>query len=831
MTSPRDPMTDSPKLPRQIEWRVRAAIVLLYWERLWPAIWPATNIAGVFIALALFGTFSDMAPSLHWTILAAFALAMTASLWHGLLDFRRPHRADALRQIEKASGLKHQPLSAYEDTAARGTGDEALWSAHRDWISTRLKNLRLGWPEPGVSAMDPLALRAAVILFIVIAFYGSGPGRIGRLNDALVPGLGAFKTLSIEAWITPPAYTGLAPIYLDKAAATTSQSDAEKAVTVPAGSVLSIRVHGLKNPPALDNTGPSRDHPEPLTEVSDRNYSIEAKLAETADYALTQSGRLIRGWHIVVTGDEKPQIALTRPLEETTRGTVHFTYSLEDDYGIASAEALIALDNSSALPASLQVKSLKTMVMPKVMAPHVALSLPELRTTKGNAETYVDLTSHPWAGLPVIITLAAKDDAEQVGLSTPVQMVLPSRRFTKPLARAIIEQRQRLALDPRSVASVARFLDDFSRDGDRYIKDKTVYLTLRSAYWRLSSAKRDADLTGIYDLLWSLALHIEDGDLSLAESDLRKSREELANALKNGAGSQEIERLMAALKKAFNRYMEALAEQADKLGKDMLQTPFSPLNMQTIERSQLEEMMKQIEELARSGARDQAEAMLKQLQSIMENMQTPQQAGTLSEGEQAMSEAVEKMGDLIEQQKQLMDQTFRKLPGANGEGDKAAAGDMAHLKADQQALREELEKLMQDLGDKDAKTPDALTKAAQAMKNAEERLGDQRADRATAAQGQAIEQMRQGAQGLADQLMQSMAGRMGNPNGQGMSRTDPLGRPMPSGAAGLGQDVAVPDKIDAQRARAILEELRARAAKLGRPKSELDYIDRLLKRF
>jgi ElaB/YqjD/DUF883 family membrane-anchored ribosome-binding protein len=215
----------------------------------------------------------------------------------------------------------------------------------------------------------------------------------------------------------------------------------------------------------------------------------------------------------------------------------------------------------------------------------------------------------------------------------------------------------------------------------------------------------------------------------------------------------------------------------------------------------------------------------------------------MSEGEAAMSEAVEKMGDLIEQQKRLMDETFRMQQGDAKENDGTAStgpqgaqgggksGDMSNLKADQNALRAELEALLQQLGDKGAEAPDALAKAAQSMKSAEQRIEDGRADRATAAQGQAIDQMRAGAQGLADKLMQSMAGRMGNANGKGMTRTDPLGRPLPNGAAGLGEDVAVPDKLETQRARDILEELRARATKLGRPKIELDYIDRLLKRF
>lgn len=117
------------------------------------------------------------------------------------------------------------------------------------------------------------------------------------------------------------------------------------------------------------------------------------------------------------------------------------------------------------------------------------------------------------------------------------------------------------------------------------------------------------------------------------------------------------------------------------------------------------------------------------------------------------------------------------------------------------------------------------------MESAGERLGEGRADRATGAQGQAIAGLREGAQGLADQLMQSMAGRRGTTGRGNGNNMDPLGRSLPSSGTDLGADVAVPDKIDIQRAREIIEELRRRAGELGRPKIELDYLDRLLKRF
>ena len=44
----------------------------------------------------------------------------------------------------------------------------------------------------------------------------------------------------------------------------------------------------------------------------------------------------------------------------------------------------------------------------------------------------------------------------------------------------------------------------------------------------------------------------------------------------------------------------------------------------------------------------------------------------------------------------------------------------------------------------------------------------------------------------------------------------------------LGNDTKVPGEFDAQRARRILDAIRKKLGETGRPKLELDYLDRLL---
>lgn len=114
------------------------------------------------------------------------------------------------------------------------------------------------------------------------------------------------------------------------------------------------------------------------------------------------------------------------------------------------------------------------------------------------------------------------------------------------------------------------------------------------------------------------------------------------------------------------------------------------------------------------------------------------------------------------------------------------------------------------------------------MGNAEEALKQNDLDEAANQQAEALQQMRESAQQMAEQMQKNAQQRLGR---GGNSPRDPLGRPQRAQGPDLGTSVKVPDAIDAQRAREILEELRKRSGDSLRPQDELDYIDRLLKRF
>ena len=133
-------------------------------------------------------------------------------------------------------------------------------------------------------------------------------------------------------------------------------------------------------------------------------------------------------------------------------------------------------------------------------------------------------------------------------------------------------------------------------------------------------------------------------------------------------------------------------------------------------------------------------------------------------------------------------------------------------------------------------SPEQFGEAGRAMEEAQRALRNGDTQGALEAEQRALDQLRQGARDMAQQMMQQrgqQAGREGQgPNGN-PGELDPLGRAPQQTTDGSdpGLLTKVPDQIDSQRAREILEELRKRFGEQQRPTIELEYLERLLKRF
>jgi uncharacterized protein (TIGR02302 family) len=816
----------------RIDRAVGRARLNLLWESVWPIVAPFVALAALFAAVSWFGLWRLTSTPVRFVVLAAFAAAAVYFLTR-VVRFAIPSRAAAFARVEQATGALHRPATSLTDRLASAPGDptaEALWMAHRRRMLAALERLRSGTPAPKLAARDPYALRFLAILLAVVGFFVAGPERLDRLGEAFRGGESAAATIArIDAWVTPPAYTGRAPIFLTGEAARPAGTE----YSVPAGSIVTVRTGGTHDLDVVARTSGAETAIVPTAAakaaVTDAVPPLEHQvtLSTAGAVAVRKAGREVSAWNFVVEADKPPLIAIVDKPKVTASGALHLTYSMEDDYGVIAAFGEI-------VPVDIEVKG-AAGARPLFEAPTLPLSLPQLRTRKGSGDTTRDLTSHPWAGAKVKLTLVARDEANQEGRSAPVEMTLPARNFVNKLARAVVEQRTRLALDANAADSVADALDAITIAPEKNIPNTGDYLKLRSAYHRLVAARSDDDLRAMVDYLWTIALGLEDGGLSLAAQQLRAAQDALREALENNASDEEIAKLTQELRDALQKFMQAMAEQARRNP----QTANLPPNadVRTLRPQDLERMLDRIEDLAKTGARDAARQLLSELQNMLENLQAGQpQMGDNQQSDQMMQN-LDQLGDMIRKQEELMNKTFRADRG-NGQDGKPLTKEeleqaLRDLQAGQQALNEQLQKLMEEMQGQGMQPNGKLGQAGEAMGKAADALGKGRPGSAVGQQGSALDALRQGAQGLAQQMANGQGGRGGGMrNGDGnFPNSDPLGRPQRSNGADFGSTVKVPDEIDTQRAREILDAIRKRLGETMRPEFEREYLERLLDRF
>jgi len=832
----------------------------LLWERLWPALAALLTATGLFLALSWAGLWMVLPPLARAAGVVLFGLLFAVSAIP-LLRLRPPRDAEALRRLDRVSGERHRPATAVTDEIAANSHDpvaQALWQAHIERALMSARTLKAGWPSPRLSLRDPIALRALVLMLVITTFVSAGGERWKRVAAAFDwHGVVAPANFRIDAWVNPPAYTGRPPVMLTGVQSGEGKAAAAAPVSVPVGSQVIIRATGnvhleIARKGDLEETKDADKTPLPAG-------TEEHRLVVKGDGTATVNGVLggEHAWTFKAIPDRVPTIAFVKDPERQARGALKLEYKVDDDYGVVEGKAIFALKDAEGAAKH-----------PLYGPPEFPLTLPQLRTRSGAAQTTKDLSDNPWAGAEVTVTLTAKDEAGNIGESDKKDVTLPQRIFVKPLARALIEQRRNLALDAGAKPVVLEALDALTLAPEKFTPEAGIYLGLRSIYFELDAARNDDQLREVVGRLWDMALQIEDGNVSQAEQALRQAQEALRQALERGASDEEIKKLMQDLRAAMDKFMQALTEEMRK-NPQQLARPLDR-NTRTLTQRDLNSMLDRLENLARSGNRDAAQQLLDQLQSMLENLQMARPGAQPDQGDDEMNQALDELGDMIRKQQQLRDRTYKQ--GQDSRRDRQLGQQkpkMGDLQQDQQALKDRMSKLLEQLkkrglGQQQGKQQqgqkgqrgqqgqqgqqgeqgdgtDQLGDAGEAMGDAEGQLGEGDADNAVDSQGRALEAMRKGAQGLAQQLQQQQGqgqvgqGPNGQPNPNGRQRansdTDPLGRPLRGRGYDNDPTVKVPGEIDAQRARRILEELRKRYGETDRPQMELDYIERLLKGF
>lgn len=878
-----------PTLQRTLRFKRHIARTVLLAEAAAPKLLPIAAVTLLFFSVSWLGLFRLMPVWLHVAMLLGFAAA-GIFLATRLFQVHWPSVAEADRMLEERNGLKHQAIRVQEDRPAAGTPFAlTLWEEHQRRMARMVGGLSAGSPKPDIARHDPYGLRALPVLIAVVAFAYSYSNRAGSVSEAFQwpEELALAPDMRIDAWVIPPGYTGRAPVFLTATTNGQPATGSEDVISIPQFSDLTVRITGGTDGEAVTYASgpegqpiviaPEEEKEEASKEGDEATETVAAAPKPVSQsrnhlFKIVKDGTLQAGgreWRFSVIPDRVPEIAFNGTPRSTVNAALEIGFLGTDDYGVTNAWA--------------EIKPLDDMAgaRPLYPLPEYRLDLPR---AKGGREvkgmTSRNLSEHPLSGKRVRLTLVARDAAGQEGRSAPHDMILPAHNFIEPLAGAVAEQRQIFALDANSLPKSVDLNTALMIRPEDTIPNLTHYLLMQSVQTRMKLARNDDMLREAADYLWEVALGMEGGDLSLAERNLRDAQEKLAEALENGASDEEIARLMEELKQAMQEFMEAMARQAMKNPQTAQNDRMQRDNV--IRQQDLERMMEQIENLAKSGARDQARQLLSEMQRMMNNMMAgrPQQQ---QQGEQnsAAREQMDKLGKLMQEQQRLMEETFRldqalrdrmqrgdplngedeelfgqdqqnpgeQMPGDDGQQQQGENGEsptdnmtaeqlreaLKQLQAQQDALGKQLGEVQEGLKGLGIEPGKGFGDAGREMKGASGALGKGQGEEAVGSQGRALEALRQGAQDMMQQMQAQGEGQgQGQGQGQGVPQygrngRDPLGRSrQDTGNPMADSGVEIPDEIDIQRSREIREQIRRMLGSNTSPEQERLYLERLL---
>jgi ribosomal protein S20 len=811
------------------------------------------------IAVSLAGA-QDALPPLAATLLCVAALAALAWLaLRGLSRWSPPTPEDVRARLNRDSGLPKGALEALGDSPINlDAGALALWRREQERTVEVVARARAAPPRLELGRADPWRLRFILPVLVLAAALFAGPAAPDRLARAFIPDPGPLVgdgPIAIEAWATPAAYTGGAPVSL-------SDRIGDRIETPPSPEAT-VRVTGPAAAPWLVFDGKGKTQKIRFVRAADGAWEAKADLGTGGSLRVVRFLTRAR-WTISPAPDAAPEGAFVAAPKVGEDDKIVFEWRASDDFGVTGL--LLRLTPVDPPPGLKGAKPVDT-----------ALDSPAGDPRAAEGSSTVDLSAHPYAGMTVKAQLVVRDALGQEGVSDAAELKVPEKIFLQPLARVAIEIRKiilherrayaktervrsprvagvddvfgirtddedpRIERAPAAIRRAGRMLDAITMaPEDGYFHDQAVFAGFRLARATLDVAREIGDTDEAADILWQVAMRAEYGDSADAKRALEEAQRRLAEAIQRGASAEEIARLAQAMQQAMQNYMQALVQEAIREGRRQEQAEDAQ-QQNSLSMADIQRMMEEVQRRAEAGDTEGAQALLQQLAQLLNNMEVSLANQNGEGGDQGepteLEQAVEGLSEQIGKQRQLRDETGeeqqRRDQGQESPQDRAQNGQQ------QQELGQRQEQLGADVRNAQQKAQGAgaeeggqeLADAGEAMDRAAEALRKGNLGEAGRLQDQALRDLRRGAEQLSNE---ALAKREGHEGRQGEQRQggerDPLGRMMGASGDG-GNETAVPTEVERQRAREILDELRRRAQDPRRPEAEREYLRRLLDRF
>lgn len=468
-----------------------------------------------------------------------------------------------------------------------------------------------------------------LLLALLAAWIAAGSQAGSRLAASFaLPHLLPGSSLAVQAWITPPRWTGQSPILIDREA---------KTVDAVAGSALSVIVTGAGGSAPFASVG---GHRLGLTRIDRGSYRATQTLSAPLVSApvLSAPVKVLVGpfWHraarfsVIVTAVAAPVIGFVAPPSADPDGR-----HLDVDWQAHSPFGLSSL----------------ALVMRPVATPAAAAeraALPFGRTLSGTAK--LDLLASPYAGLAVSGVLHAVNAGGVAGRSAPAAFTLPMPQLRNRTAQALEAVRRELAIAPEHRDAMAAQLSAIGAAPPGTVTPATAAAIRQFA---ANFAAKSAKAVDPEAQLWTLVQRAEQGEAYRSAQQLAAARRALEQALDkalagHAAEASQLQSLLNQLGAASQAHLSALAHQSGM-------TPATGAMQQM---AAIRQLAQRIAQEAAAGNIARAQQDMAKLRQMLQQLQQAQPMSAARKAQlQQMQQAQQALSRMVQAQSKLLDRT------------------------------------------------------------------------------------------------------------------------------------------------------------------------------
>ncbi len=338
---------------------------------------------------------------------------------------------------------------------------------------------------------------------------------------------------------------------------------------------------------------------------------------------------------------------------------------------------------------------------------------------------------------------------DRIGTSSDATFELAERPFHNPVARLLIAARKSLSVHPDDRGEALETLDELMQQTDLFTGDLGAFLALSGTYYGLVRNHSESAVPEAQDMMWELALHMEEGQTEQSARALEQARQAARDAMDkaqqqpNDQNRQELAKKLEELRQAIERHMQALMEEAQRNNNIM---PFDPKAMQLSDRD-MQKMAEQAEQAAKEGRMADAQQEMAQLEKMLDQLRNARTQGNDSKQANSKRQRGKRqqsvVQDLIAREGGLLDHCAASRTLLRPSPSDPAAQREADSRV-QQALRRALGELMQQFTDLSGEASAGLGEADQAMRDAATQLNQGQDQAAGQSQQQAIAALQKG---------------------------------------------------------------------------------------